>query len=78
MGQDDIGRERGQFRRVPANFGGIGCGPARIDAQVAADAARPPAPAPAKKTGKTGKTAKAKPAKLAAWLDGQKEGGRSS
>ena len=37
MGQDDVGRERGQFRRVPANFGGIGRGPAGVDAHVAAD-----------------------------------------
>jgi hypothetical protein len=26
MGQDDVGRERGQFRRVSANVGGIGPG----------------------------------------------------
>ena len=37
MGQDDVGRERGQFRRVPANLGGIGRGPAGVDAHVAAD-----------------------------------------
>ena len=37
MGQDDVGRERGQFRRVSANVGGIGCGPAGVDPHVAAD-----------------------------------------
>ena len=37
-GQDDVGRERGQFRRLSANFGGIGRGPAGVDLQVAADA----------------------------------------
>ena len=37
MGQDDVGRERGQFRRVSANVGGIGRGPARVDPHVAAD-----------------------------------------
>ena len=36
-GQDDVRRERGQFRRVPANLGGIGRGPAGVDAHVAAD-----------------------------------------
>jgi hypothetical protein len=29
MDQDDVGRERGQFRRVSANLGGIG-GPASM------------------------------------------------
>ena len=38
VGQDDVRRERGQFRRVSANFGGTGCGPAGIDPHVAADA----------------------------------------
>ncbi len=37
MGQDDVRRERGQFRRVSANFGGIGRGPAGVDPHVAAD-----------------------------------------
>ena len=37
MGQDDVRRERGQFRRVSANFGGIGRGPADVDPHVAAD-----------------------------------------
>ena len=37
MGQDDVRRERGQFRRVSANLGGIGRGPAGVDAHVAAD-----------------------------------------
>src|SRR5262249_39192122 len=35
--EDDVGRERGQFCRVPANFAVIGRGPAGIDAHVAAD-----------------------------------------
>ena len=37
MGQDDVRRERDQFRRVPANLGGIGRGPAGVDPHVAAD-----------------------------------------
>jgi hypothetical protein len=37
MGQDDVGRERGQFRRVPANLGNIGRSPSCVDAHVAAD-----------------------------------------
>jgi len=37
MGQDDVGRERGQFRRVLANLGGIGRGPAGVNSDVAAD-----------------------------------------
>ena len=37
MDQDDVRRERSQFRRVPANFGGIGTGPAHVDPYVAAD-----------------------------------------
>jgi hypothetical protein len=37
MGQDDVRRECGQFRGVPANVSGIGCGPASVDAHVAAD-----------------------------------------
>jgi hypothetical protein len=37
MRQDDVGRERGQLRRVPANFAGIAGGPARLDADVAAN-----------------------------------------
>src|SRR5262245_51264999 len=36
MGQDDVWRDRGQFRRVSANFRSIGCGPARVDPHVAA------------------------------------------
>jgi hypothetical protein len=36
-GQDDVRSERGQFCRVSANVGGIGRGPAGIDAHVAAD-----------------------------------------
>jgi hypothetical protein len=38
MRQDDIGRQRGQFRCVPANVGGIGRSPAGVDPHVAADA----------------------------------------
>jgi hypothetical protein len=37
MRQDDIGRERGQFRRVSANFVGLAGGPARLNPRVAAD-----------------------------------------
>src|SRR5215472_8116645 len=37
MRQDDVRRERGQFCCVPANFAGIGRGPANVDAHVAAD-----------------------------------------
>ena len=37
MGQDDVGRERDQFRRVSANGVGIGRGPAGVDPHVAAD-----------------------------------------
>ena len=37
MGQNDVRRERDQFRRVSANVGGIGCGPAGVDPHVAAD-----------------------------------------
>ena len=37
MGQDDVRRERDQFRRVSANVGGIGRGPAGVDPHVAAD-----------------------------------------
>src|SRR5262245_56000868 len=37
MGQNDVWRERDQFRRVFANFGGIDPGPAGIDPDVAAD-----------------------------------------
>src|SRR4051794_28650822 len=37
MSQDDVGCERGQFRRVSANLGRIGSGPARVDPYVAAD-----------------------------------------
>ena len=36
-GEDDVGRKRGQLRRVPANLCGIGRGPAGVDAHVAAD-----------------------------------------
>ena len=35
-GHDDVGRERGQFRRVLANVVGIGRGPADVDPHVAA------------------------------------------
>ena len=45
--QDDVGRERGQFRRVSAKCGGIGCGPADVDPHIAADRSSPIAPAPA-------------------------------
>jgi hypothetical protein len=37
MGQDDVRRERDQFRCVSANFVGIGRGPAGVDPHVAAD-----------------------------------------
>jgi hypothetical protein len=37
MGQNDVGGERHQFRRVPANFGDIGRGSAAVDPHVAAD-----------------------------------------
>ena len=37
MGQDDVRGKRGQFRRVSANVGGTGSGPAGVDPQVAAD-----------------------------------------
>src|SRR5262249_55436288 len=37
MGQDDVGREGGQFRRVSATVGGVVCGPAGVDPHVAAD-----------------------------------------
>ena len=36
-GQDDVRRERDQLRRVFANLGGIGRGPARLDPHIAAD-----------------------------------------
>src|SRR5262249_18239887 len=36
-GEDDVGRERGQFVRLSANCGGIGCGPAGVDPHIAAD-----------------------------------------
>ena len=35
-GQDDVRRDRGQFRRVSASVGGIGRGPAGVDPHVAA------------------------------------------
>jgi hypothetical protein len=35
-GEDDVGRERGQFVRLSANCGGIGCGPAGVDLHIAA------------------------------------------
>ena len=41
MGQDDVGRERDQFRRVSANVVGIGRGPADVDPHVAADRSSP-------------------------------------
>ena len=37
MGQDDIRSKPDQFRRMPANLGGIASGPAGIDPEVAAD-----------------------------------------
>ncbi|MGB3658984.1 MAG: hypothetical protein WBA14_13765, partial [Pseudolabrys sp.] len=37
MGQDEVRRERGQFRRVSANGGCIRGGPAGVDLHVAAD-----------------------------------------
>src|SRR5262245_6488869 len=37
MGQDDVGRQRDQFRRVSANVVGFASGPARVDAHVAPD-----------------------------------------
>src|SRR5262245_5602546 len=36
-GEEDVGRERGQFLRLSANCGGIGCGPAGVDPHIAAD-----------------------------------------
>jgi hypothetical protein len=35
--QDDVRREHGQFRRMSADFAGIGAGPTDVDAHVAAD-----------------------------------------
>jgi hypothetical protein len=35
--EDDVGRECGQFRRLPANFGGTGRAPAGVDAHVTAN-----------------------------------------
>ena len=46
-GQDDVGRERGQFRRVSANFGGISRGPANVDPPRCGRWSSPIAPAPA-------------------------------
>src|SRR5215471_19080841 len=37
MGQDDVGRQRDQFRRVSANVVGFASGPPRVDAHVAPD-----------------------------------------
>ena len=37
MGENDVGRERDQFRRLSANIGGIGRRPAGVDPHVAAD-----------------------------------------
>jgi hypothetical protein len=37
VGQDDVGRERNQFRRVPANVVSIRASPAGVDPHVAAD-----------------------------------------
>ena len=37
VGQDDVGRERYQFRRVPANIVRHRSGPARVDSHVATD-----------------------------------------
>ena len=38
MGQDDVRRERGQFRSVSANFAGMGRGPVGVNPHVAANA----------------------------------------
>ena len=37
MGKNDVGRERDQFRRMAANFGCIGRGPAGVDPHIATD-----------------------------------------
>src|SRR5262249_34375156 len=37
MGEDDVRRDRDQFRCVSANLGGIGRGPPSVDLHVAAD-----------------------------------------
>jgi hypothetical protein len=37
MGQNDVWREPGQFRRVSTKISGIGSGPAGVDPQVATD-----------------------------------------
>jgi hypothetical protein len=37
MGKDDVRCRRGQFRRMSANVRGIRRGPARVDAQIAAN-----------------------------------------
>ena len=37
MGEDDVRGERGQFRRVFANFAGIGRRPAGVDPHVVAE-----------------------------------------
>ena len=47
-GQDDVRRERDQFRRVFANGVGIARGPAIVDPHVAADRSSPIAAAPAR------------------------------
>ena len=41
MGQDDVRRERDQFRRISANVVGIAGGPADVDPHVAADRSNP-------------------------------------
>ncbi len=38
MSQNDVRRKRHQFRRMPANFGSIGCGPVNVDPHISADA----------------------------------------
>ncbi len=47
MGQDDVGRERGQFRRVSANLGGIGSWPSGCRSARCGRWSSPTAPAPA-------------------------------
>ena len=47
MGQDDVGRERGQFRRVSANVGGIGSWPSGCRSARCGRWSSPIAPAPA-------------------------------
>jgi hypothetical protein len=35
MRENEVGRQPDEFHRVPANLGGIVCGPADVDPQVA-------------------------------------------